>query len=101
GMEAVMHGPTGTARAAAAGAPYRIAGKTGTAQRVGRTGDAEVNQAALAANQRNQALCVAFAPADAPSIAVVVVVEAGGSGSRAAAPVARRILAAWVLRDRP
>jgi penicillin-binding protein 2 len=99
GMEAVMHSPTGTARAAAVGAPYRIAGKTGTAQRVGRSGDAEVDQSRLAANQRNQALFVAFAPADAPTIALVVVVEGGGSGSRTAAPVARKILDAWVLRE--
>jgi penicillin-binding protein 2 len=99
GMEAVMHSPSGTARAAAVGAPYRIAGKTGTAQRVGRSGDAEVDQSRLAANQRNQALFVAFAPADAPTIALVVVVEGGGSGSRTAAPVARKILDAWVLRE--
>lgn len=99
GMVAVMHGPTGTARSAAADARYLIAGKTGTAQRVSRTSDAEIDQSRLRADQRNQALFVAFAPADAPTIAVVVVVEAGGSGSRAAAPLARRILDAWVLRE--
>ncbi len=99
GLEAVMHSPTGTARAAAADAPYRIAGKTGTAQRVGRTGDTEVDQSTLAANQRNLALFVAFAPADAPTIALVIVIEGGGSGTRAAAPVARQIFDAWILRE--
>ena len=98
GMVAVMHGPTGTARAAAVGAPYLIAGKTGTAQRVGRTGDAAVDLELLPFNLRNRALFIAFAPAYAPTIAVAVVVESGGSGSRAAAPVARRILDAWLLR---
>jgi penicillin-binding protein 2 len=99
GMEAVMHGPTGSARAAAAGASYRIAGKTGTAQRVSRVGDAEADPSRLSANQRNQALFVAFAPVQAPTIVVVVVIEGGGSGARAAAPVARQILDAWILRE--
>jgi penicillin-binding protein 2 len=99
GMEAVMHGPTGTARAAAEGSAYRIAGKTGTAQRVSRSSEAEVDQSRLAAHLRNQALFVAFAPAEEPQIALVVVIEGGGSGSRAAAPVARRIFDAWLLRS--
>jgi penicillin-binding protein 2 len=53
----------------------------------------------LAFDLRHQALFIAFAPADAPRIALVVVVEHGGSGSKAAAPVARRILDAWLLQD--
>lgn len=99
GMEATMHGPTGTARAVGEGAAYRIAGKTGTAQRVSRVGDAEVDQARLAANQRNQALFIAFAPAEEPSIALVVVAEGGGSGTRTAAPIARQIMDAWLQRE--
>jgi penicillin-binding protein 2 len=98
GMVAVMHGPTGTARAAAQGAPYLIAGKTGTAQRTSRKTDAQIDVNQLAFTLRHQALFVAFAPADAPRIALMVVVEHGGSGSKAAAPVARRILDAWLLR---
>jgi penicillin-binding protein 2 len=98
GMVAVMHSPTGSARAAAVDVSYLIAGKTGTAQRVGRTGDEAVDLDSLPFHLRNRALFVAFAPADDPRIAVAVVVESGGSGSRAAAPVARRILDAWLLR---
>lgn len=98
-MVAVMHGPSGTARRAAAGATYRIAGKTGTAQRVGRTGDKSLNPASMAEHLRHQALFVGFAPADEPRVAVAVVVEHGGSGSLAAAPIARRILDAWLLRE--
>ncbi len=98
GMIAVMHGPTGTARAAAEGASYLTAGKTGTAQRVGRSGDEAVDLDKLPFHLRNRALFVGFAPAYAPTIAVAVVVESGGSGSRAAAPVARRIIDAWLLR---
>jgi penicillin-binding protein 2 len=99
GMVAVMHGPTGTARAVAADSTYLIAGKTGTAQRISRKTDQQIDVSKLAFALRNQALFVAFAPADAPRIALFVVVEHGGSGTRAAAPVARRILDAWLLRN--
>jgi penicillin-binding protein 2 len=98
-MIAVMHSPTGTARAAAVGASYRIAGKTGTAQRVTRVGEASLNVDELPLHLRHRALFVAFAPAEAPEIALMVVVESGGSGSGTAAPVARRILDAWLNRS--
>lgn len=99
GMVAVMHGPTGTARAAVQGTPYRIAGKTGTAQRIGRTGNESLDPAKLAEHLRHQALFIGFAPAEAPTIALAVVLEHGGSGSAAAAPVARRIFDAWLLQE--
>jgi penicillin-binding protein 2 len=95
GLEAVLHSPTGTARAVAQGASYRMAGKTGTAQRVSRNRDSEVQQT-LRAGQKNQALFIGYAPTDAPRIAIAVVVEQGGSGSQAAAPVARAIFDAWL-----
>lgn len=97
GLESVMHGPTGTARAAAAGAPYRMAGKTGTTQRVSRRGTERMDPKQLPYHLRHQAWFIGFAPVEAPSIAVVVLVEHGGSGSTAAAPVARRIMDAWIL----
>ncbi|MEZ5465884.1 MAG: penicillin-binding protein 2 [Lysobacteraceae bacterium] len=101
GMVAVVHGATGTAhRIIGLDAPYTIAGKSGTAQRVSRTGDESIKVDDLPFELRHRALFVAYAPAEAPEIAVVVVVEHGGSGSAAAAPVARRILDAWVLRER-
>jgi penicillin-binding protein 2 len=100
GLEAVMHGPTGTARSVATGSPYRMAGKTGTAQRVSRSRD-ETRQATLREGQRNQALYVGYAPAEAPTIAVALVIEQGDSGSQAAAPVARRLFDAWLLREAP
>jgi penicillin-binding protein 2 len=96
GMVAVMHGPTGTARAYGADAPYRIAGKSGTAQRYTRKTDEAYDESRIAEALRHQALFVAYAPAEAPRIAVALVVEHGGSGSRAAAPVARRILDAYM-----
>ena len=92
GMIAVVNSPTGTARAIGVDAPFTIAGKTGTAQRVSSR---DVNTADLARHLRHQALFICFAPAEDPQIALVLVVEGGGSGSRAAAPIARRILDAW------
>ena len=97
GLESVMHGPTGTARAAAAGSTYRMAGKTGTTQRVSRRGTERLDPKQLPYHLRHQAWFIGFAPVEAPSIAVVVLVEHGGSGSLAAAPVARRIMDAWIL----
>lgn len=97
GLVAVLHGPTGTARSTAVGAPYLIAGKTGTAQRTSRRGSESISPNSLPYHLRHQAWMMAFAPADNPSIAIAVLVEHGGSGSGAAAPVARRILDAWLL----
>jgi len=98
GMVAVVHGPTGSARAIAS-SDYRIAGKTGTAQRTTRRGEESLKLEELPFHLRHRALFIAFAPAEAPRIAVMVVVESGGSGSGTAAPVARRILDAWLLGD--
>jgi penicillin-binding protein 2 len=96
-LVAVMHSETGSGRVAARGAPYLIAGKSGTAQRTSRRGLETTNPADLPYHLRHQAWFIAYAPADAPTIAVAVLVEHGGSGSGAAAPVVRRILDAWLL----
>lgn len=99
GLVAVMHSPTGTARAQAVGMDYQIAGKTGTAQRVTRRGDTSVDLDDLPFHLRHRALFVAYAPVEDPQLAIALVVESGGSGSRAAAPVARRIFDAWLQRE--
>lgn len=98
-LEDVMHAPHGTSRAAALGAPYRIAGKTGTAQVVAIAQGERYDSASLAERHRDHALYVGFAPADAPRIAVAVMVENGESGGRVAAPVARQLFDAWLLPD--
>jgi penicillin-binding protein 2 len=100
-MEAVMHGPTGTARAFGEGAPWRIAGKSGTAQRFTRRDGSDYDETRIAEHLRHRALFVAWAPSEAPKIAVAVVVEHGNSGSRAAAPVARAIIDAWLATNPP
>jgi penicillin-binding protein 2 len=96
GMELVVHGEQGTARASGAGAAYRFAGKTGTAQVFTLGINQKYDEAALPEHLRDHGLFIAFAPYEKPTIAIAVVVENGGGGSRAAAPVARRILDSWL-----
>ncbi|WP_233355645.1 penicillin-binding protein 2 [Henriciella litoralis] len=81
----------------------RMAGKSGTAQ-VRRISEAERRSGILKGEEiarklRDHALFVAYAPADNPKYAVAVVVEHGESGSGAAAPFARDILATAIRRD--
>ena len=100
GMEMTVNGPGGTARAMGVGAPYRIAGKTGTAQVVNRRATA-VDPRTLPLHQRHRALFVGYAPAQAPTIAVAVMVEGGGYGGATAAPIARKIFDAHLLGKMP
>ena len=99
GMEQVMHGARGTARKAAVGAQYRIAGKSGTAQVVAIKQGEKYDRNKLQERHRDHALFVAFAPAEAPKIVVSVMVENGESGSGVAAPVVRQIMDAWLLDE--
>ena len=92
GMHAVMQGARGTARAAGANAKYEMAGKSGTAQVFSIAQEEEYDEELIDVLLRDHALFVAFAPLDNPRIAVAVVVENGSSGSRVAAPIARRIM---------
>ena len=93
GMERVVHAESGTARRIGEGLAYRIAGKTGTVQVVHQaTRTAPDDLESIPWELRDHAIFAAFAPVDDPSIAVAVVVEHGGSGSRAAAPIARMLI---------
>ena len=95
-MEAVMHSPIGTARRAAYGANYRMAGKTGTAQVYSLGAEEEYDADEIRERLRDHALFVGFAPTDEPQIVVAVIVENGGGGSSVAAPVARKLFDAWL-----
>lgn len=92
GMHAVMQGARGTARAAGAKAKYQMAGKSGTAQVFSIAQEEEYDEELVDELLRDHALFVAFAPLENPRIAVAVIVENGSSGSRVAAPIARRIM---------
>jgi len=91
-MTAVMHSPRGTGRASGRRSPYQIAGKTGTAQVIAIGQDEEYDESAIPEKFHDHALFIAFAPVDKPQIAIAVVIENGGSGAKAAAPVARKVM---------
>ncbi len=90
-MRDVLHGEKGTAKASARGADYIYAGKTGTAQVISISQDEEYDEDKIAKKHRDHALFIAYAPFEAPKIAIGIIVENGGSGSSAAAPVARKV----------
>ncbi len=91
----------GTAHSIGVGAQYSIAGKTGTAQvyrkRLGIFG--EQDESDIPWQLRDNAVFIAFAPVDNPRIAVAVVAEHGGGGASTAAPIARKVMDAYLLRQ--
>ncbi|MCW5619858.1 MAG: penicillin-binding protein 2 [Burkholderiales bacterium] len=93
--------PGGTAVVAGTGAEYRIAGKTGTAQVIGIKQNERYDERRINERHRDHALFIAYAPADAPTIAVAVLVENGGHGSSSAAPVARKVMDFYLLGKEP
>ena len=108
GMEMVVHrgnmgfGENGTAWAyIGQDIPYRMAGKSGTAQVVGIKQGEEYDEELLTERQRKHAWFIAFAPVEAPTIALAVLVENGGGGSSVAAPVARVVLDHYLLDETP
>lgn len=93
--------PGGSGWRVAVGAPYVMAGKTGTAQVISRKGTAALNPRNLPMHLRHRALFVGFAPAEDPVIAIAIAVEGGGYGGSAAAPIARKVFDAWLLGVMP
>ncbi len=95
--------PGGTAAAAAARAPgIKLCGKTGTAQLVsnetvmargGRSGG-------TISGFRNNSWFAGYAPAEDPQVAFAVIVEQGGHGSEAAAPIAADAVKWWLTQRR-
>ena len=100
----VMEGMAGTTRygtaalTAGKNMTYTIAGKTGTAQvfTVGQNEKLD-NQKTVSERLRDHSWFIAFAPAEAPRIAVAVIVENGGFGSAVAAPIVRKIMDTFLL----
>jgi penicillin-binding protein 2 len=98
----VVHGmigvtQRGTAAAIGAHAPYTFAGKTGTAQVYTVSRTEKYNAAKINERLRDHSWFIAFAPADQPRIALAVLQENGGAGASAAAPIARKVLDAYLL----
>jgi penicillin-binding protein 2 len=95
GMESAV--TTGTAHVAGAGAKYKFAGKTGTAQVVTVKQTESTKHVDTDVRKREHAWFIAFAPAEDPKIAISVLVENGGFGASAAAPIARKVLDSYLL----
>jgi penicillin-binding protein 2 len=93
--------PGGTAAGAFAGATYAVAGKTGTAQVVAMKQNEKYDESRVAEHFRDHALYIAYAPADAPKIALAILVENGGHGGSAAAPIARAVFDFFLLGKEP
>lgn len=91
----------GTGARAFAGAQYTSGGKTGTAQLVGMKQNERYVESKVNERLRDHSLFIAFAPAESPKIALAVVVENGGFGARAAAPIARTVLDYFLLGKLP
>ncbi len=89
---------SGTGARVFAGAPYLVAGKTGTAQVVSIGQNEKYNAARVAERHRDHSLYIAFAPADKPEVAVALIVENGGFGAAAAAPIARAVFDHLLLK---
>jgi penicillin-binding protein 2 len=100
-MVDVVHSARGTARKIGADSPYRIAGKTGTAQVFGLKEEEKYDAKEIEEKLRDHALFIAFAPVEDPQIAVAVVVEHGGGGGSVAAPIARTIMDAYLQAPAP
>jgi penicillin-binding protein 2 len=86
----------GTSAAAFKDARYPSAGKTGTAQVFSLKGE-KYSEHKLDERLRDHAWFMAYAPADQPRIAVAVLVENGGFGAQAAAPIARKVFDYYLL----
>lgn len=81
-------------------AAYTSAGKTGTAQVYGLKGE-KYKESKVALQLRDHAWYIAYAPADKPRIALAVLVENGGFGAAAAAPIAREVIDYFLLGKMP
>ncbi len=100
GLWAVVNGDKGTAKGSRL-ADIDISGKTGTSQVISRKKDDSRSEEERPAHHRPHAWFVAYAPSDAPEIAVAVLVEHGEHGSSAAAPIATELVKTFLRVGRP
>jgi penicillin-binding protein 2 len=91
----------GTGARAFAKAEYTSGGKTGTAQVIAIKQNEKYDEAKVAERHRDHSLFIAFAPIDKPIIALAVIVENGGFGARAAAPISRTVLDYYLIGKLP
>ncbi|MEQ1517291.1 MAG: penicillin-binding protein 2, partial [Usitatibacteraceae bacterium] len=92
--------PGGTGVRAFSKAAYTSGGKTGTAQVFGLKGE-KYKESNVAQQLRDHAWYIAYAPSEKPTIALAVLVENGGFGGAAAAPIARTVIDYHLLGKAP
>jgi len=99
-LRGVVHEPHGTG-GAMRGLPGNVeaAGKTGTAQVVGMKGDAPDDESLIPEQYRDHAWFVTYVPAENPRLALAVLVEHGGHGGSAAAPLAAKVARAFLENE--
>lgn len=99
GLFATVNGARGTARGAAIQG-VTVAGKTGTAQVIGKAADDDGTEKKRNPRKfRDHAWFVAYAPVENPTIAVAVIVEHGEGGSTKAAPIAKKVMETWLGKE--
>ena len=91
----------GTGARSFANAEYTSGGKTGTAQVIGMKQGEKYDEKKVAERHRDHSLFIVFAPVESPKIALMAIVENGGFGARAAAPIARAVLDYYLLGKLP
>ena len=97
GMMGALKGRGTAAATAGRNMTYTIAGKTGTAQVFTVDVNERYDEKTISERLRDHSWFIAFAPAEAPRIAVATLVENGGFGSTAAAPIVRKVMDAYLL----
>ncbi|MBT8366060.1 MAG: penicillin-binding protein 2 [Deltaproteobacteria bacterium] len=100
GLWEVVNSDRGTARGSRL-VDIAFSGKTGTSQVISRKKDDKRSEAEMPAHLRPHAWFVAYAPSEAPKIAIAVLVEHGEHGSGAAAPIAREMIKSYLRNDWP
>ena len=96
-MRDVVHSSKGTARGINRDIRYEMAGKTGTAQVKSIPQNERYNESKTEKKFGDHSLFIGFAPIEDPKIAIAVVVEHAGSGSRTAAPIARKLIDYYLI----
>jgi penicillin-binding protein 2 len=91
----------GTSARVFANAGYVSAGKTGTAQVIAIKKNEKYDASKIDERHRDHSLYTAFAPADQPRIAIAIIVENGGFGATAAAPIVKTALDYYLLGKKP
>lgn len=100
GMRRVVSGTFGTARHIFMNIPYQAAGKSGTAQVYGLKAGEVYDDENISEHLRDHALFIAYAPYNKPKIALAIVLENSGSGSKRGGIIARHILDYYQLHDK-